>query len=402
MKITFDAVPICSDKITGIGWCEVGQTQALARIHPENKYEYSFFTSGDNERIKRVEGFAGENIDMNFSHFSGYLYRAASTFLPVPYSWFFGRKSDITHFFNYIVPPFVHGKKVVTVHDMVYKAFPETVRGRTRFMLEMGLKRSMKRADIIVTDSEFSKSEIVKYFPQHEKKIRVVPCGVDTERFHPCTEPERIPEVKKSLDIEGEYFLYLGTIEPRKNLERLITAYGHLAGKMGDKCPKLVMAGGKGWLNDGIYSRVERLGLTDKVIFTKYVPSEDLNPLMCGALAFVFPSIYEGFGMPPLEAMACGVPVLASGEASLPEVTGDCAVICDAYSVKSIAQGLYRLCTDEKLRKELSRKGIERAKGFTWEKSAEMLNAVYKELQADGSLTPITNRSQARLQHEKR
>lgn len=380
MKITFDAVPICSDKITGIGWCEVGQTQALARIHPENTYEYSFFTSGDNERIDRVSDFAGGTIGMNISGFSGYLYRAASTFLPVPYSWFFGKKSDITHFFNYIVPPFVHGKKVVTVHDMVYKAFPETVRGRTRFMLEMGLKRSMKRADIIVTDSEFSKSEIVKYFPQHEKKIRVVPCGVDLERFHPCTEPERIPEVKKSLDIKGDYFLYLGTIEPRKNLERLITAYGHLADKLGEDCPKLVMAGGKGWLNDGIYSRVERLGLTDKVIFTKYVPSDDLNPLMCGALAFVFPSIYEGFGMPPLEAMACGVPVLTSAEASLPEVTGDCAVICDAYSVKSIAKGLYRLCTDEKLRRDLSRKGIERAKGFTWERSAEMLNNIYKEL----------------------
>ena len=380
MRITFDAVPICSEKITGIGWCEVGQTQALARVYPENKYEYSFFTSGDNERIDRVSNFAGGNIGMNISGGSGYLYRAASTFLPVPYSWFFGRKSDITHFFNYIIPPCVHGKKVVTVHDMVYKAFPETVRGRTRFMLEIGLKRSMKRADIIVTDSEFSKSEIVKYFPQYEDKIRVVPCGVDLARFHPCTEPERIPKVKKSLEIEGEYFLYLGTIEPRKNLERLVTAYGHLADKLGGKCPKLVMAGGKGWLNDGIYKRVEKLGLTDKVIFTKYVPSEDLNPLMCGALAFVFPSIYEGFGMPPLEAMACGVPVLTSGEASLPEVTGDCAMVCDAYSVKSIAKGLYRLCTDEKLRQELSRKGIERAKGFTWERSAEMLNNVYKEL----------------------
>ena len=380
MRITFDAVPICSDKITGIGWCEVGQTQALARIHPENNYEYSFFTSGDNERRKRVEGFAGKNIALNVSDFSGYLYRAASTFLPVPYSWFFGRKSDVTHFFNYIIPPFVHGKKVVTVHDMVYRAFPGTVRGRTRFMLEMGLKRSMKRADVIVTDSEFSKSEIIKYFPQHEEKIRVVPCGVDLERFRPCTEPERIAEVKKSLDIEGDYFLYLGTIEPRKNLERLVTAYGHLAEKLGEKCPKLVMAGGKGWLNDGIYSRVEKLGLTDRVIFTKYVPSEDLNPLMCGALAFVFPSIYEGFGMPPLEAMACGVPVLTSGEASLPEVTGDCAVICDAFSVKSIAQGLYRLCTDDELRRELSIRGRKRAESFTWERSAEMLYSIYEQL----------------------
>lgn len=380
MKITFDAVPICSDKITGIGWCEVGQTQTLAQIHPENQYEYSFFTSGDKEREKRVKQFAGKQIKLNISGFSGYLYRAASTFLPIPYSFFFGRKSDITHFFNYIVPPFVHGKKVVTVHDMVYKAFPETVRGRTRFMLVSGLKRSMKRADLIVTDSEFSKAEIIKYFPQHEHKIRVVPCGVDLERFHPCETPERIPEVKKSLEIEGDYFLYLGTIEPRKNLERLISAYAAFAKKVGEKAPKLVLAGGKGWLNDGIYSRVEKLGMTKNIIFTKYVPSEDMNPLMCGALAFVFPSIYEGFGIPPLEAMACGVPVLASGEASLPEVTGDCAVICDAYSVKSIAQGLYRLYSDEKLRKELSEKGLERARGFTWERSAEMLLEVYREL----------------------
>ena len=380
MRITFDAVPICSDRITGIGWCEVGQTQALAELFPENRYEYSFFTSGDREREKRVEKFAGKRIKLNTSRFSGYLYRAVSTFLPVPYSLFFGRKSDITHFFNYIVPPFVHGKKVVTVHDMVYKAFPETVRGRTRFMLEAGLKRSMKRADIIVTDSEFSKSEIIKYFPQHRDKIRVVPCGADLERFRPCNDTERIAEVKKSLEIDGDYFLYLGTIEPRKNLERLVSAYAAFAKKAGNDAPKLVLAGGKGWLDHGIYSRVEKLGLGGRVIFTKYVPSEDMQPLMCGALAFVFPSLYEGFGMPPLEAMACGVPVLTSGEASLPEVTGDCAVICDAYDSKSIAQGLYRLYTDKELRSELSRKGLERAQDFTWERSAKMLMDVYREL----------------------
>ncbi len=380
MKITFDAVPICSEKMTGIGWCELGQTQNLAELYPENKYEYSFFTSGDKERVKRVQKFAGKRIKLNTSGFSGFVYRAVSTFLPVPYSFFFGRKSDITHFFNYIVPPFVHGKKVVTVHDMVYKSFPDTVRGRTKYMLDIGLKRSMKRADLIVTDSEFSKKEIIKYFPQHESRIRVVPCGVDLERFHPCDDPERIPEVKKSLEIEGDYFLYVGTIEPRKNLERLITAYAAFVKKVGSSSPKLVLAGGKGWLDQGIYSRVEKLGMKENVIFTKYVPSEDMNPLMCGALAFVFPSLYEGFGMPPLEAMACGVPVLSSGEASLPEVTGDCAVICDAYDTKSIAEGMYRLYSSEELRKELSRKGLQRAQGFTWKRSAEMLMDVYREL----------------------
>lgn len=380
MRITFDAVPLCSEKITGIGWCEVGQTNALAKLHPEDRYEYSFFTSGDDSRTERVRSLAAKNIGINSSSFSGYLYRAASTFLPVPYSFFFGRKSDVTHFFNYIVPPFVSGKKVVTVHDMVYKAFPDTVRGRTKFMLNTGLKRSMRRADIIVTDSEFSKEEILKYFPQHKRKIRVVPCGVDLERFKPCTDLERISKVKSSLGIEGDYFLYVGTIEPRKNLRRLIAAYAAFVKKVGENSPKLVLAGGKGWLDGEIYASVRKLGLEGKVLFTEYVPAGDMTPLMCGALAFVFPSLYEGFGMPPLEAMACGAPVLTTNAASLPEVVGDCAVICDAYSVKSIAQGLYRLYSDKDLRAQLSRKGIERAKGFTWERSAQMLHDIYREL----------------------
>ena len=352
----------------------------MARLHPENKYSYNFFSrTNDQIKLERIKPFAGNNIDTKLVHFSGYLYRAGSTFLPFPYSFFFGKETDVSHFFNYIVPPGVHGRKVVTVHDMVYKAFPETVRGRTMLMLNTGLKKSMKRADIIVTDSEFSKSEIIKYFPKHENKIKVVPCGVDLEKFHPCTKPERIPQVKKSLGIEGEYFLYVGTIEPRKNLERLIAAYNIFCQHHSD-APKLVLAGGKGWLYDGIFSRVKELGLEKQVIFTKYVPAEDMNPLMCGALAFVFPSIYEGFGMPPLEAMASGVPVLASNAASLPEVTGDCAIICDAYSEESIAEGLEKLSNSEELRNDLGIRGRERAKQFTWNKSAEMLYDIYKEL----------------------
>lgn len=379
MNITFDAVPIIADKITGIGWCEIGQTQALARLFPEDNYEYSFFTSGKSGRIEKAGSFAGKDINLNYSGFSGYLYRGISTFIPVPYSLFFGKKSDITHFFNYIVPPFVHGKKVVTVHDMVYKAFPETVRGRTRFMLETGLKKSMKRADIIVTDSEFSKTEITKYFPEYSEKIRVVPCGVDCERFKPCENPDTIKKVKKSLEIDGEYFLYVGTIEPRKNLVRLIRAYKVFTRHVQNP-PKLVLAGAKGWLCDDIYTLVKKLALEKQVIFTKYVPAENMTPLISGAMAFVFPSLYEGFGMPPLEAMACGVPVLTSGEASLPEVTGDYAVICDAYSVKSIARELYRIYKNPDLRKNLSRMGLERARLFSWENSAEKLHEIYREL----------------------
>ena len=379
MNISFDAVPIINGKMTGVGWCEVGQTMAMARLHPEDNFYYSFFSRKDDHiKLEKLAPFS-ENIGANIAHFSGLLYRTASVVLPIPHKWFFKQKSDITHFFNYIAPPGVDGKTVITVHDMVYRTYPETVRGCTKKILDMGLASSMKRADMIVTVSEFSKSEIIRYFPQHESKIRVVPCGVDLDRFKPCQQPERIPEVKKKLGIEGEYFLYVGTIEPRKNLERLINAYNIFCQHEKD-APKLVLAGGKGWLYDGIFQRVTDLKLEEKVLFTQYIPDEDMNPLMCGALAFVFPSIYEGFGIPPLEAMACGVPVLASNAASLPEVTGDCAVTCDPYSEEEIAEGLCRLYSDSELRADLSRRGLERAKTLTWDSSAEKLYSVYKEL----------------------
>ena len=380
MNIAFDAIPLISDRITGIGWCEAGQTMAMARLHPENKYTFNFFSRKDDHiKLERIKPFANDNIDVKLVHGSGFIYRTVSTFIPVPYHRYFGKNDNITHFFNYIVPPFVHGKKVVTIHDMVIRAYPETVRFRTKQLLLTGMKKSMKRVDVIITDSEFSKSEIIKYYPQFADKIKVVYCGVNTEKFYHIADSERIEKTKKSLGIEGEYFLYLGTIEPRKNLERLIEAYRILKDRYGD-VPKLVMAGGKGWLNSGIYSKVQELGLEESVQFTKYIPDEDICPLMNGACAFVFPSIYEGFGMPPLEAMACGVPVVSSGEASLPEVVGDCAVIVDAYSPLSIAEGMYKIYSDETLRENLSRSGMERAAEFTWNRFSEKLHGIYEEV----------------------
>ena len=262
---------------------------------------------------------------------------------------------------------------------MVYRAFPETVRGRTKTMLDMGLVPSMRRADAIVTDSEFSRSEIVKYYPQFAGKIRVVPCGVDLQRFHPVEDAAAIAQVRKTYGIGERYFLYLGTLEPRKNLERLIEAYAAYAKSMDDPA-QLVLAGGKGWLYDGIFARVQALGLEDRVIFTQYIASEDMCALMSGALAFTFPSLYEGFGMPPLEAMACGTPVLVSDAASLPEVTGNSAVIVRAEDTDSITQGLVRLDTDADLRRRLSQEGLARAKTFTWERSAGMLYDIYREV----------------------
>ncbi len=379
MNIAFDALPLMG-RLTGIGYCEAGQVTAMTALHPEHEFTLNYFAIRHlAQRKADIQPYLRQNATARHSLCHPYLYRLVSTFVPVPYSWFFGKKAEITHFFNYIVPPFVHGKTVVTVHDMVYRAFPETVRGRTKHMLDLGLVKSMRRADRIVTDSEFSKREIIKYYPEFADKIRVVPCGVDIQKFHPETDAQKIAQVREKYEIRGDYFLYLGTLEPRKNLERLIDAYAAFARKH-EAPAKLVLAGGKGWLYDGIFAKVKALGLEQQVIFTQYIDSADLCALMSGALAFTFPSLYEGFGMPPLEAMACGTPVLVSDAASLPEVTGKSAVIVKADSTESIADGLERLFTDAELRRRLSAEGLARAEMFSWERSAQLLYEVYAEL----------------------
>ena len=379
MNIAFDALPLMGRR-TGIGYCEAGQVQALTRLHPEHRYTLNYFAMRHLEDRRRdLAPYLRENVTAKHAFLSPYGYRLASAFVPVPYRWFFGGSNDLTHFFNYIVPPHVGGRTVVTVHDMVYRAYPETVRGRTRHMLDLGLTASMKRADRIVTDSQFSREEIVKYYPDFADKIRVVPCGVDTGRFAPCRDAQKIAEVREKHGLHEPYFLYLGTLEPRKNLERLVDAYALYAGQY-DAPADLVLAGGKGWLYDGIFARVKALGLEERVRFTQYIEEADLCALMSGALAFVFPSLYEGFGMPPLEAMACGPPVLVSDAASLPEVTGDAAVIVPPEDTEAIAMGLGRLHEDAPLRERLSGEGLARAQHFTWAHSARALYAVYEEL----------------------
>lgn len=379
MKIAFDASPLVGDLISGVGWCEANLTDAVTRLHPEHDYRFEYFTlRSPEEKVRRMQPFVRENTPLHPARFSPLLYRMMTNFVPVPYRAFHGSWADVTHFFNYIVPPGVHGKTVVTVHDMVLRAYPETMRTRTRILLETGLRKSMQRADCIVTDSNFSKTEIAKYYPEYAEKVKVVPCGVDTKRFAPATE-EEIARVKAAHNLPGTYFLYLGTLEPRKNLVRLIHAYAYLRQQHPD-APALVLAGGKGWQYESIFAAADTPELREHIIFPSYIPSGDMAAVYSGALAFVFPSLYEGFGMPPLEAMACGCPVLTSNAASLPEAVGNAAVLCNPMKKKAIAHGMEMLMTDDALREKLRQRGFRRAKEMSWENAAEMLHRIYLEL----------------------
>ena len=382
MNVAFDASPLVGDLISGVGWCEANLTAALTKLHPELCYRFEYFTMrSPEEKERRMQPFICENTPLHPAKFSPLAYRMLTNAVPVPYRMFQGKWADITHFFNYIVPPGVHGKTVVTVHDMVVRAYPETMRTRTKLLLQTGLARSMHRADRIVTDSEFSRREIVKYYPKYAEKVRVVPCGVDSERFAPVSDAE-IAQVKKKHRLPAEYFLYLGTLEPRKNLVRLIEAYGLLREKHPD-APPLVLAGGKGWQYEQIFDASTKKNVRGYVLFPSYIPSEDMAALYSGALAFVFPSLYEGFGMPPLEAMACGCPVLTANAASLPEAVGNAALLCNPHKTEAIMKGMELLMQQPALREKLRQRGFRRAAEMSWESAAEKLFQVYQEIGAE-------------------
>ncbi len=380
MKISFDAQLLIKGNKTGIGWCAENILMKLPHIEGV-KYQLNCFTLGYNtEQLKDIEKYQLLGYLLKkCTWFHDKIYKVLSALGHIPYSFLFGNDSDITVFFNYVIPPGVKGKKIVFIYDMVYKAYPETVRGRTKNILNISLKKSCDRADHIITISEFSKREIIKYLDIPESKITIMPCGVDLSTYHPHYSEQEIKKVNLQYKISGDYLLYLGTLEPRKNIERLVDAYSQLKDEM-PNIPKLVLAGGKGWLYNNIFEKVKSLQIGEDVVFTGYVKAEDSPILIKGARAFLFPSIYEGFGMPPLEAMACGTPVLVSNVASLPEVVGDAGIQVDPFSIEGIKSGLKQIIMDLNLRKELSRKGLERVKTYTWDKSVEVVHKVLEEV----------------------
>jgi glycosyltransferase involved in cell wall biosynthesis len=379
MRIAFNIQPIVSGNKTGVAYSQDACIRMLINQHPQDEFVLEYFTYKNRKQKEKIAGeYCRENVTIKTCNVPGSWYRSCSTVLPLPYRWFFKGSADINHFYNYIIPPEVQDKSIVTIHDMAFKRYPETVRAKTKYMLKIGLQKSIQRAARIITVSEFSKKEILHYYDYPDNKITVVYNGVDRDKYNTNVDSSEIAAVCATYGIPQDYILYLGTLEPRKNLERLIKAYAILKHKHGD-FPVLVIAGGNGWLFDTIFKTVWDLKIGESIVFTGYVNDREKTCLMAGAGFFCFPSLYEGFGMPVLEAMACGAPVLSSGNSSLAEIAGNAALLVDSSSVEHIASGLEKLYLDGTLRSDLRKKGLERIKDFSWNKSAEALYAVYKE-----------------------
>ncbi len=267
------------------------------------------------------------------------------------------------------VLPIVHPRRsVVTIHDLGYLYYPQAHRLLDRLYLDLSTRYNARAATHLIADSSATERDLIERYGTNPDKITVIYPGYDNTVFQPTRDKEVIKAVKARHGIAGDYILFVGTLQPRKNLARLIEAFSNLQYPISNI--QLLISGKKGWLYEEIFRRVEELGLEERVVFTDYVPEGDLPALLSGARLFVFPSLYEGFGMPVLEAMACGTPVVCSNTSSLPEVVGDAALLVDPLDVGELAAALARVLDDAELRTELIQRGFEQAKGLSWEKCA--------------------------------
>lgn len=383
MKIAFEVQPLYEKEKTGVGWHMYNIIFTITNKFPQYRFTLLSFEEIDKNNIPQsIQDLERKNCKIAFNEKIPWIYRKMLNKFGIKSlsTDSSNKKHDIYHFFNFTLPEKVPpGKTVLTVHDMVYKVFPETMSKANYKKLAENLEQSCRQANAIITCSNNSKREIVKYLNIPAEKIHVVYNAVDAKRFHNNYSHEEIRLTQKKYKLPEQYFLYLGTLEPRKNVTGLIEAYNELL-KVGQKIPKLVVAGKKGWDYEDIFQKVKALYLHEFVFFPGYVEDADVPKLMKGATAFVFPSWYEGFGMPPLEAMACGVPVIASNTSALPEVVGDAGLLVDPFSVKEISEAMQALINNEELRNVLVQKGLNRAKAFTWEKAAEKVMQVYESL----------------------
>jgi len=322
-----------------------------------------------------------------------------SRVLPFPRLWTHLRLSgemlavppDVLFVPSHVLPLIHPARSVVTIHDLGYHYYPEAHTLFQNVYLRWSTRYNAQTATRVLADSEATRNDLLRYYGIPGERIVVVYPGRD-ESLAPVEDREALAETRARYGLKAPYLLYVGTLHPRKNLVRMIDAFAaassatRASGGQGEResqrvlALQLVLAGQKGWLYEEVFARVRKLGLENRVVFTGYVPDADLPSLLSGALAFVFPSLYEGFGFPVLEAMACGTPVICSNVSSLPEVSGDAALQIDPLDTEALAEAMVRVATDESLRKMLIQRGQEQIQRFSWQRSASHVLEVLEDV----------------------
>ncbi len=288
---------------------------------------------------------------------------------------------DLFHAPHYVLPAAVPCRSVVTIHDTIHLMFPQYLPNRLApYYARAAMWTAVRRSDRILTVSATSKRDILKFFDVPPEKIEVVPNAID-ERFDVEPREEEVVRVRERYQLTGRFLLYVGNVMPHKNLERLIDAFARLR-KDGFDDLRLLIIGNEISRLPALRRAVHHHKLHKHVRFLGFLPDEMLAVLYRLAAVFVFPSLYEGFGLPPLEAMASGTPVVTSNVSSLPEIMGDAALLVNPYDPESIKQGIAAVLSDDGLREQLRRKGLARARDFSWERSVERTLRIYREVAA--------------------
>ena len=300
-------------------------------------------------------------------------------------------RADVFHAPHYVLPPAVTCRSVVTIHDCIHLMFPQYLPNKMAYAYaRAAMWAAVKRSDRILTVSEASKRDILHFFNVPPEKIVVIYNAID-DHFWLTPPEEEVARVRERYQLDHQFILYVGNIKPHKNLVRLIDAFGELR-RSGFEELKLLIIGDEISKLPALRRAVHGHKLHKHVRFLGYVSDDTLRVLYRLASLFVFPSLYEGFGLPPLEAMASGTPVVTSNQSSLPEVMGDAAVLVDPYDVGSIVDGMRRVLSDSGLAADLRRRGPERAREFSWARSVEQTRSVYEQV---GGLSAVARSAKA-------
>lgn len=298
--------------------------------------------------------------------------------IPIPVE-IFTSKIDLFHATDFVMPPTLpNTKTLLTVHDLSFVRVPDAASPSLKAYLDAVVPRSVKRADHILADSQATKDDLIDLYDTPESKITVLLSGVD-KRFKPITDSQQLNQILSKYELnDKDYLLSVGTVQPRKNYSRIIRTLARLRQQGLDVHYAIV--GGKGWLEDEMYQTIEDTHLQDYVHVLGFVDDVDLPALYTGSKSLIITSLYEGFGLPILEAMACGIPVITSNLSSLPEVAGEAGILVDPLDIDAITDATFTVLTDSTKRNQLIESGYQQVTHFTWERSAKHLKSIYDML----------------------